>query len=151
MVLVFAISLVACGGEPEQNPEIVNENKEPVYYEGHGIKMEIPSVWQDTFTAYYKEVGEGATAFELREFMTVINGDEARIVTIASFNDESWKTAIALTPEGEKMKIGTSKDGTKHFTIRFEETKFKNEEDQEKFDQIVAAAKECCEKIEITE
>ncbi|MBR5478952.1 MAG: hypothetical protein IKU84_02125 [Clostridia bacterium] len=149
--LAFLFSLVACGGEIAEEVKPENENKEPVYYEGHGIKMEIPAVWQDTFTPYYKEFGEGATAFELREFMTVINGDEAGVLTVASFNNESWKTALAATPEGEKMKIGTSKDGNKHFTIRFEETKFKNEEDQKKFDQIVAAAKKCCENIEITE
>lgn len=155
ILAVMVLSLCACGKEevnPQQTPDTPQtENAEPVYYEGHGIKMEIPAVWQDTFVSYYKEFGEGESAFTTLDFMTVIQGDEAGVMTIASFTEDSWMQVVKTMPEAEDMKIGTSKDGKTHYTVRIDETKFENEEDQAKFDAIVKAAKECKKTIEITE
>ena len=152
-LLILAICLCACGNEekaPQPEPS-QTENAEPVYYEGHGIKMEIPAIWQDTFVSYYKEMGEGESAYTLLEFMTRVREDETGVMTIASFTEESWQQALKLVPDAEDMKIGTSKDGKTHYTIRFDETKFDKKADQEKFDAIVAAAKEYSKTIEIIE
>ncbi len=141
------MSLAACGENEVAPPE--EESNEPIYYEGHGIKMEIPAIWEDTFVSYYKEFGEGSTAYTSLEFYTIINGDEAGVLTIASFNEESWELARRTMPEAEDMKIGTSSDGKTHYTIRFADTKFENSADQEKFDRLVEKAKEKKDTIQI--
>ena len=144
MAAFMAFSLCACGEE-----EVPEKQGKAFLYEEHGIKLEIPAVWDAaTFVPYYNEYEE----FSSHELKAVINGDEALVLTIAAFPEEHWAKVTEQNPEeAKKLEIGTSKDGTVHYILRFEETKFEDEESQEKFNTIVKAAKESCKKLEITE
>ena len=119
-------------------------------YEDHGIRFDIPKEWQDNFKATYQEHGSGDTAYTMIEFTYHMGQNDVKVMTIASFGEKQWEAIKKSNADAEKMKIGTSKDGKTYYTLRIEEQKFENAEEQKMFDTMHDAAKKIQGNIKIT-
>lgn len=120
-------------------------------YEDHGVSFKVPDEWQDNFIAKYYTHGSGNTEFTTIEFLSRINKNDVKVMTIASFGKTQWENIKKNNKDAEDMKIGTSKDGSKVFTLRIEDQVFESEKDTKTFKTIRDAAEKIRNKIKIIE
>lgn len=119
-------------------------------YDEHDIQFDVPEQWKNNFKATYQEHGNGDTAYTSITYTTRIGQNDVTVMTIAAFGESQWENIKKSSADAEKMKIGTSKDGKTHYTLRIEDQKFENEAEQKAFDTIRDAAKKLEGKIKIT-
>ena len=135
-----------------QNPQGSAQDAQNVQktYDAHDIRFDIPTDWQGNFLAEYQQHGDGDTAYEATVFSCHIGQNDVMVMTIAVFGEKQWETIKASSPDAAKMEFATSKDGKTHYTLRIEDQKMNNEEEQKVYDAIRAAAQSISGKITIT-
>lgn len=138
-----------------ENSNQNNTNSESVKtvekYDDHGVSFNVPDEWKNNFIAKYYTHGSGNTEFSTIEFLCRINKNDVKVMTIASFGKTQWENIKKNNKDADDIKIGTSKDGSKVFTLRIEDQVFESENDTKTFNTIRDAAEKLRNKIKITE